>query len=135
MHEDPTLRRLHHHTPDQETPREGTKTLDEEHILDLTIYEVGNALWKINKLLDKTDAPKALQAIKEAHPLLSLMNAQKLEDAEDLTQTMEIAHQKNLSFYDAAYIQVAKRMKLTLVTEDMRLLKASQELGTATSRV
>jgi len=86
VHEDPTLRRLHPHTPDQETPREGTKTLDEEHILDLTIYEVGNALWKINKLLDKTDAQKAHHAIEEAHPLLSLMNAQKLEDAEDLTR-------------------------------------------------
>ena len=116
-------------------PEKATKTLDEEHILDLTIYEVGNALWKINKLLDKTDAPKALQAIKEAHPLLSLMNAQKLEDAEDLTQTMEKAHQKNLSFYDAAYIQVAKRMGLTLATEDTRLLKASEELELTTSQI
>ena len=116
-------------------PEKATKTLDEEHILDLTIYEIGNALCKINKLLDKTDAPKALQAIKEAHPLLSLMNAQKLEDAEDLTQTMEIAHQKNLSFYDAAYIQVAKRMGLTLATEDTRLLKASEELELTTSQI
>ena len=116
-------------------PGEATQTLEGEHILDLTIYEVGNAFWKISKLLDKTDAPKALQAIKEAHSILSLMNVQRLEDEADLTQTMEIAHQKNLSFYDAAYIQVAKRMGLTLATEDTRLLKASEELELTTSQI
>jgi predicted nucleic acid-binding protein len=42
------------------------------------------------------------------------MDVQKLEGVEDLAQTMEIAHEKNLSFYDAAYIQVARRMGLTL---------------------
>jgi predicted nucleic acid-binding protein len=116
-------------------PDEASVELDGEHILDLTFYEVGNALWKISKLLDKTGASKALQYIEEAYSILSLMEVQKLEGAEDLSQTMEIAHEKNLSFYDAAYIHVARRMGCTLVTEDKRLQKASEELRVKTSRI
>jgi predicted nucleic acid-binding protein len=116
-------------------PDEASVELEGEYILDLTIYEVGNALWKISKLLDKSSASKALQAIEEAYSILSLMDVQKLGGAEDLAQTMEIAHEKNLSFYDAAYIQVTRRMGLTLVTEDMRLFRASEELGVKISRI
>jgi len=114
---------------------EASVELDGERILDLTIYEVGNAFWKISKLLDKTGESKALQAIEEAYSILSLMDVQRLEGAEDLAQTMIIAHEKNLSFYDAAYIQVARRMGLTLVTEDMRLFRSSEELGVKTSQI
>jgi predicted nucleic acid-binding protein len=56
------------------------------------------------------------------------VRVQKLEDEADLTHTMEIAHQENQTFHYAAYLQVAKRMGLTLVTEDKRRLKACEEL-------
>jgi len=64
-----------------------------------------------------------------AHSLLTLMEVLELEGLVDLRQTMAIAYEKNLSFYDSAYIQVAKRMGLILVTEDKRLLHVAEEAG------
>jgi predicted nucleic acid-binding protein len=57
------------------------------------------------------------------------MDVLEIEGVEDHKQTMAIAYEKNLSFYDSAYIQVAKRMGLTLMTEDKRLLHAAEETG------
>jgi predicted nucleic acid-binding protein len=110
-------------------PDTASTTLEGEYILNLTPYEVGNALWKINKLIDKTSQAASLDAVEEAHTLLSLMDVLEIEGVEDHKQTMAIAYEKNLSFYDSAYIQVAKRMGLTLMTEDKRLLHAAEEIG------
>ena len=110
-------------------PDTASTTLEGEYILNLTPYEVGNALYRINKLIDKTGETASLDAIEMAHSLLTLMEVLELEGLVDLRQTMAIAYEKNLSFYDSAYIQVAKRMGLILVTEDKRLLHVAEEAG------
>jgi predicted nucleic acid-binding protein len=110
-------------------PHKASTLLEGEHILDLTKYEVGNAIWKIIKLIEKTDKTNALEAVTQAYHLMALMEVIKVEDVETLTGTMEIAFDKDLSFYDSAYLQSAKKHGLTLVTEDTRLHKKALDAG------
>jgi predicted nucleic acid-binding protein len=110
-------------------PDKASTTLEGEQLLDLTIYEVSNAIWKINKLINKSDKSTALDAVVQVHYLTALMEATKIEGVEDLTGAMEIAFDKGLSFYDSAYLYTAKRKGLTLVTEDERLLIVGKEIG------
>lgn len=110
-------------------PYKASTLLEGELILDLTIYEVGNAVWKIYKLIEKTDKTTALEAITQAYHLMALMDVIKVEGVEALAGTMEIAFDKGLSFYDSAYLQSAKKLGLTLVTEDKRLHKRAIDVG------
>jgi predicted nucleic acid-binding protein len=110
-------------------PEKASTTLEGQGILDLTIYELGKALWKVAKLIDKSDKSTALEALELIHNLTALMELMRPEGLEDLTGTMEIAFDTGLSFYDSAYIQTARRNGLVLVTEDERLMKRAKELG------
>lgn len=110
-------------------PEKASTTLEEQCILDLTRYELGNALWKVSKLIDKSDKSIALEALKQVHSLMALMEVIRPEGLEELTGTMETAFDTGLSFYDSAYIQTARRNDLVLVTEDERLMKRAKELG------
>lgn len=49
------------------------------------------------------------------------MNVENLETKEDLTGVMELAVRLKLTFYDASYLYVAKKLNLILVTEDEEL--------------
>jgi len=110
-------------------PEKVSTTLEGQYILDLTRYELGNALWKVAKLIDKHDKPTALEALEQVHSLIALMEVMRPEGLEELTRTMETAFDTGLSFYDSAYIQTARRNDLVLVTEDERLIKQAKELG------
>ena len=110
-------------------PDKASTLLEGELILDLTKYEVGNAIWKIYKLIEKTDKSTALEAVTQAYHMIALMEVIKVEDVEALASTMEIAFDEGLSFYDSAYLQSAKKLGLTLVTEDKRLSKRAVDVG------
>jgi predicted nucleic acid-binding protein len=110
-------------------PDKASTLLEGEHILDLTKYEVGNAIWKIYKLLEKTDKSTVIDAVTQAYNLMALMEVIKAEGMEELTDTMEIAFDEGLSFYDSAYLQSAKKLGLTLVTEDKSLSKRAVDVG------
>jgi predicted nucleic acid-binding protein len=109
-------------------PDKASATLEGECLLDLTFYEVGNAFWKINKLIGKSDKETALAAINEASLLMAQMGAIRVEEG-DLKDVMEIAFDTSLSFYDSAYLYVARRRNLVLVTEDEGLLRNSDKVG------
>jgi predicted nucleic acid-binding protein len=110
-------------------PDKASTLLEGEHILDLTKYEVGNAIWKIYKLIEKTDKSTAIEAVTQAYHLMALMEVVKVEGVEALAGTMEIAFDEGLSFYDSAYLQSAKKLGLTLVTGDKRLSKRAVDFG------
>ena len=110
-------------------PDKASTLLEGEHILDLTKYEVGNAIWKIYKLLEKTDKSTVIDAVTQAYNLMALMEVIKAEGMEELTDTMEIAFDEGLSFYDSAYLQSAMKLGLTLVTEDKSLSKRAVDVG------
>ena len=115
-------------------PDKAQPVLEGEYLLDLTSYEVGNALWKINKLIDKTDKSMALEAINQASPLLAQMEVLKV-DGEELGSVMEVAYESDLSFYDSSYLQVARSKGLTLVTEDTNLLRSASKYGVQCLRI
>lgn len=106
-------------------PHEAPELLKHENILDLTLYEIGNTIWKINKLYKKGDRNTVLESIEQAYYLTSLMNIHVIENRQMYISIMENAFQYNLTYYDAAYLAAAQRHKLALVTEDKKLAKAT----------
>jgi predicted nucleic acid-binding protein len=110
-------------------PDKVSATLEGEYLLDMTMYEVGNAIWRISKLTNRSDESAALDAVEQAYYLTALMEVAKVEGLEGLTGTMEIAFDGGLSFYDSAYLHTARRTGVTLVTEDERLLRRAREVG------
>jgi len=114
-------------------PREAPELLKNEHLLDLTLYEIGNTIWKINKLYKKPDKNTALDSIEQAYHLIALMNKHEIDNRQTYLSIMENAFQYNLTYYDAAYLTTAQQHKLTLVTEDKQLEKAANNANITTT--
>lgn len=94
-------------------------------VLDLTVYEVGNAIWKESKRGRVRD-PRALAA----------MFAEVLREAEvvgienlAIEEVLQLALAEDLTFYDAAYLYAARRLGLKLVSENADLKKCSETIG------
>ena len=82
------------------------------------LCEVANSIWRNPQLADG-DARHAVLALSD------LGIALLPPEGERLGRTMEIARQKGISFYDAAYIQAAKETDASLITADEIQLKAA----------
>ena len=94
------------------------KILKENYILTLTIYEVGNALWRETKLLKKLTMDEAEKVMKAVVALTKFM---QIVEPEDPIEILRISNRIETTFYDAAYVVVALRRNLTLVTDDKKL--------------
>ena len=90
-----------------------SRLLPELTILDLTKYEIGNAARFDRKV---KDAPHLMELWKE---VLSSMREVQITD---LQAVQKIALENKITFYDAAYIQVALELKSKLVTCDREIL-------------
>jgi predicted nucleic acid-binding protein len=89
-------------------------------ILDLTFYEIGNAM--ITEF--RRGIIKDWKSTLELWALI-LKNFKTLE-LNEFKSVGEIAVKENLTFYDASYIQASKKNNLTLISDDEELLaKAS----------
>ncbi|AKT35569.1 putative nucleic acid-binding protein, contains PIN domain [Pyrobaculum sp. WP30] len=87
-------------------------------ILHLTVYEVGNALWK--------EARAGRLPLREAAGALSrVLSSLKMLDDPPLERVLEVAVERDLTFYDASYAYVAETLGLSLVTQDRKLLRKS----------
>jgi predicted nucleic acid-binding protein len=97
-------------------------------ILDLTFYEIGNAVWKESTLLKFLTPEEAKRMGSRSQTILAKINQVK-NDGEDFQQILEIAQNENLSFYDSSYVFYAKQKGLSLVTEDKKLeMKAKKHV-------
>ena len=87
-------------------------------ILRLTVYEVGNALWKEARAgrLPWREAARALSRV---------LSSLKVLDDPPLEKVLEVAVERDLTFYDASYAYVAETLGLSLVTQDRELLRKS----------
>jgi predicted nucleic acid-binding protein len=83
------------------------------------VYEVGNSIWKNPQLTDK-DANDAIRSIQR---LGMQFFPPSLERA---SRTMKIARLRNITFYDATYLQVAEELNTTLLTADERQAEAGK---------
>jgi len=83
-------------------------------VLDLTAYELGNALVRGRAKATASQVATVLEALAEICPAAQL-------DAGELRLAAELATRHDLTFYDAAYAAVAESRGATL---DRALLKA-----------
>jgi predicted nucleic acid-binding protein len=109
------------------------RVLSENSILDLTKYEVGNAIWKervLQKAIQEEEFEEFLSLLRS---VISRTNT-LLVDAETLPEVGRLASGEKITFYDASYIAIAMARKLTFVTEDGKLGKvALKHIKTAAS--
>ena len=97
---------------------ESLKILEENYILTLTIYEVGNALWRETRLLRRLTIDEA-EAIMRA--IITLIKFMQVIEPQDPIEVLRISNEIETTFYDAAYVVTALRGGLILVTDDKRL--------------
>jgi predicted nucleic acid-binding protein len=89
----------------------------EGRIIDLALYEVGNALiralgWPSHDVADQLD------------DLVALCGAPLSMSAEQLRLAAGLAGRHELTFYDASWAAVAVALRIPLVSADRRLLEA-----------
>ena len=85
------------------------------HVLDLTFYEVGNALMRGRAQATAEQTAIVLSALRE---ICLTMHA----DDEILRDAAELVAEHGLTFCDAAYAAVARRLDAPLATLDKLLL-------------
>jgi len=101
-------------------------------ILDLTFYEVGNAVWKESALLTFLTPEEAKRLGTMAQTVLAKID-QVTNEGGDFQKILEIAQHEKLSFYDSSYVFFAKQKGLPLVTEDKQLeMKAKKHVAVRT---
>jgi predicted nucleic acid-binding protein len=110
------------------------RLLSENCILDLTKYEVGNALWKEHILHRTIGADEFRESLGLLRTIILRTKVLSV-DARALPDVAEVAEKERITFYDASYIMTAKVQRLTLVTEDTHLTKtAAKHTKTAAAK-
>jgi len=102
---------------------EAAPLLQDQTILDLTIYELGNIIWKETK--EKDEANERTKALEK---IITIMQIYRISP-NDITPITQNATRHRLTFYDSAYLTMAQKTNTTLVTEDQQLLNAAQTTG------
>ncbi|SNR31150.1 type II toxin-antitoxin system VapC family toxin [Halorubrum vacuolatum] len=103
---------------DDDTPP--ISVLFDGHVLDLTIYEAGNVLWKIHTLQGRTTQQEHAELISLLADLRRELVVHDLEEI-GVDTVMRVATATDLTFYDAGYLACAEMVETTLVTEDSEL--------------
>jgi len=85
-------------------------------VLDLTAYEIGNALLRGPAKATASQVAIVLEALAEICPAVR-------PNAEEMRLAAELAARHDLTLYDAAYAAVAENRGATLATFDRALLK------------
>jgi Predicted nucleic acid-binding protein, contains PIN domain len=86
----------------------------------LAKFELGNIVWKEVFLHKRISREEGLRLLSFISKVLNTMN---LEDV-NCKETEEIALNYGITFYDASYVWLARKLDLPLVTEDNKLRKA-----------
>jgi predicted nucleic acid-binding protein len=86
-------------------------------VLDLTVYEVGNALMRGRMGASAEQAATVIEALAEICPAIR-------PSLEEMKEAGRLAERHGLTLYDAAYAAVAQSRSAELVTLDRALLDA-----------
>jgi predicted nucleic acid-binding protein len=95
-------------------------------VLDLTVYEVGNALMRGRAGASAEQAATVVEALAEICPAIR-------PSPKEIRKATELAERHELTVYDAAYAAVAQSRSAELATLDRALLAA--ELGSRPSEL
>src|SRR5487761_2766695 len=99
------------------------KLLKSQSILDLTMYEIGNVIWKlayVKKNITSQQACKILESFLLLRPNMHVLEIAGMEE-----KIKNLSIDAGLTFYDSAYVLVAKQSRLVLVTDDALLAKVA----------
>jgi len=102
---------------------EAAHHLNNQTILDLTLYELGNIIWK-----ETTTREEAITRVKALEKIATIMQIHRIT-TEDLTLITQNSAKHNLTFYDSTYLTIAQTQNTALVTEDQQLLNAAETAG------
>lgn len=100
------------------------------YALYLTLYELGNILWKHTALTKCLSVEEAEETRQIVNKMLQTMNLQPVTNVDH--ETFTIASKHRISYYDASYIQATKSLNAELITEDKRLAKVATIFGVTT---
>jgi predicted nucleic acid-binding protein len=95
-------------------------------VLDLTVYEVGNALMRGRAGASAEQAATVVEALAEICPAIRPSSA-------EMSAASQLAKRHDLTLYDAAYAAVAQSRSAELATLDRALLEA--KLGSRPSEL
>ncbi len=101
------------------------KLLNEQAILDLTVYEVGNSIWRLTHLERKISTNQACSLLDSFLLLTQYMKTLTITGIEKSVKEFSI--HEGVTFYDAAYLVAAKNNGLVLVTDDKSLAKVARK--------
>ena len=98
-----------------------------ECTVGLAAYELGNILWKHSTVTGKLGPEEAEDARLALNRVLGLMELRSYEGVEE--ETLRVACEMKVSYYDAVYLQAARLLGVELVSEDRRMNEAAKRLG------
>lgn len=90
------------------------------HILDLTFYEVANAMWRKFLLLKEIGGEELSKALKGVWKLMdTLCLTHSYKEVKD--RSLETSIKYALTIYDSSYLALAETLNLNLITTDEEL--------------
>ncbi|MGA8857361.1 MAG: type II toxin-antitoxin system VapC family toxin [Candidatus Bathyarchaeia archaeon] len=95
-------------------------------VLDLTQYEIGNAVWRLCALEKKLTSEEASTLLGTATDLQEQLGRVPFQEL-DANRILEIAISDKLTFYDASYVVGAELKRMTLVTDDAELREVARK--------
>ena len=93
-------------------------------VLDLTLYEVGNVIWKEYKRGFIKDIESMVDLFEEFLSSVSIMSIRS-----SLGEILSLAIGEDLTFYDASYLYMSRKLGYKLVTEDSKLGRYPEAIG------
>jgi predicted nucleic acid-binding protein len=115
----------------REQPQTAVEKLVKGTTIYLAYYELGNALWRECLLLKRISIEEAEKSLDLMYSILERMQVASL-DNETGSKVLDTAYKFNLTFYDTAYLIEAKKSDKILVSDDIKLAKAAENLGIKT---
>ena len=111
--------------PILEKPSHYISVLEDSVILDLTLYEIGNAALVAQRRGLLGNYRSFLKSFSKAASMLPIERI----SPEDIEGIGRVAEETGLTYYDAAYVYMAERLGLTLVTEDREILEKAPHVA------
>ncbi|HDD33860.1 MAG TPA: PIN domain-containing protein [Thermofilaceae archaeon] len=104
--------------------------LEGNYVITLTVYEIGNAIWKEAALQRRLSLDEALTLL---GAIARICEKMRIVAPRNPATVLKIASILGITYYDAAYVVTAAENSLVLVTDDselMRRLERGRELLT-----
>lgn len=98
-------------------------------VSELTIFEVGNALWKKrDENLTNISGRELFQVAQRIESMTAFL-ARSSISSNELTSIFRLSSETGLTFYDTSSLHLARSVGKKLTTEDKKMSEASTEMG------